>query len=107
MSGDAIDVQHLSRRFGSFVAVNDLSFSVKQGEIFGFLGANGAGKSTTIRMLCGLLLPTSGTAEVAGFDVATQAEQVRRPRVWVVDVAEPLEHSRRDLLPRAGASASS
>ncbi len=58
----AIDVRGLSRTFGSFVAVKDLSFSVKQGEIFGFLGANGAGKSTTIRMMCGLLKPTSGTA---------------------------------------------
>ena len=78
MSGDAIDVQHLSRRFGSFVAVNDLSFSVKQGEIFGFLGANGAGKSTTIRMLCGLLRPSSGTAIVGGVDVSRDPEQVKR-----------------------------
>ena len=66
---NAIEVRHLSRRFGSFVAVNDISFDVRAGEIFGFLGANGAGKSTTIRMLCGLLRPTSGTAMVGGVDV--------------------------------------
>ena len=74
---DAIDVRGLSRRFGSFVAVNDLSFSVKQGEIFGFLGANGAGKSTTIRMLCGLLRPSSGTALVGGVDVSRNPEGVK------------------------------
>src|SRR5918995_5317141 len=74
----AIDVRGLSRRFGSFVAVKDLSFSVKQGEIFGFLGANGAGKSTTIRMLCGLLRPTSGTALVGGVDVSRDPEEVKR-----------------------------
>ena len=75
---DAIDVRGLSRRFGSFVAVDHLSFTVKQGEIFGFLGANGAGKSTTIRMLCGLLRPTSGTALVGGLDVAVDPEGVKR-----------------------------
>src|SRR5688500_17371512 len=74
----AIDGRGLSRRFGSFVAVQDLSFSVKQGEIFGFLGANGAGKSTTIRMLCGLLRPTGGTAIVGGIDVARDPEGVKR-----------------------------
>jgi ABC-2 type transport system ATP-binding protein len=73
----AIDVRGLTRRFGTFVAVNDLSFSVKQGEIFGFLGANGAGKSTTIRMLCGLLKPTSGTALVGGVDVSRNPEGVK------------------------------
>ena len=78
MSGPAIDVRGLSRRFGSFVAVKDLSFSVKQGEIFGFLGANGAGKSTTIRMMCGLLKPTSGTALVDGIDVSRDPEGVKR-----------------------------
>ena len=56
----AIEVRHLTRRFGDFVAVNDVSFDVRAGEIFGFLGSNGAGKSTTIRMLCGLLRPSSG-----------------------------------------------
>jgi ABC-2 type transport system ATP-binding protein len=74
----AIDVRGLSRKFGSFVAVDDLSFSVRQGEIFGFLGANGAGKSTTIRMLCGLLRPTSGTALVGGIDVSRDPEGVKR-----------------------------
>ncbi len=74
----AIDVRGLTRRFGTFVAVNDLSFSVKQGEIFGFLGANGAGKSTTIRMLCGLLKPTSGTAVVGGVDVGRDPEGVKQ-----------------------------
>jgi ABC-2 type transport system ATP-binding protein len=77
MSDLAIDVRGLSRRFGSFVAVDDLSFSMKQGEIFGFLGANGAGKSTTIRMLCGLLRPTSGTAIVGGVDVSANPEGVK------------------------------
>ena len=74
----AIDVRGLTRRFGAFVAVDDLSFSVTQGEIFGFLGANGAGKSTTIRMLCGLLKPTSGTALVGGVDVSRNPEGVKR-----------------------------
>ena len=75
---DAIDVRGLGRRFGSFEAVTDLSFSVEQGEIFGFLGANGAGKSTTIRMLCGLLTPTTGTALVGGIDVGKNPEGVKR-----------------------------
>jgi ABC-2 type transport system ATP-binding protein len=74
----AIDVRGLTRRFGSFVAVDDLSFDVARGEIFGFLGANGAGKSTTIRMLCGLLRPSSGTAMVGGIDVARDPEGVKR-----------------------------
>jgi drug efflux transport system ATP-binding protein len=74
----AIDVRGLSRKFGAFVAVNDLSFTVGQGEVFGFLGANGAGKSTTIRMLCGLLRPTSGTAIVGGVDVSRDPEGVKR-----------------------------
>ena len=74
----AIDVQQLTRRFGEFTAVDRVSFWVRQGEVFGFLGANGAGKSTTIRMLCGLLAPTSGTARVGGVDVATDPEGVKR-----------------------------
>lgn len=74
----AIDVQHLTRRFGGFTAVNDVSFDVREGEVFGFLGSNGAGKSTTIRMLCGLLAPTSGTAIVGGVNVATDPEAVKR-----------------------------
>ena len=74
----AIDVKHLTRRFGQFVAVDDVSFQVETGEIFGFLGSNGAGKSTTIRMLCGLLKPSSGTAIVGGVDVASDPEAVKR-----------------------------
>ena len=74
----AIEVRHLTRRFGEFVAVDDLSFDVRRGEIFGFLGSNGAGKSTTIRMLCGLLQPTSGTARVGGVDVGRDPEGVKQ-----------------------------
>ena len=73
-----IDVRGLTRRFGEFVAVNDVSFSVAPGEVFGFLGSNGAGKSTTIRMLCGLLRPTAGTALVGGIDVSKDPEGVKR-----------------------------
>jgi ABC-2 type transport system ATP-binding protein len=75
---NAIEVQHLTRRFGDFVAVKDVSFEVRAGEIFGFLGSNGAGKSTTIRMLCGLLQPTSGTAKVGAIDVVRDPEGVKR-----------------------------
>jgi ABC-2 type transport system ATP-binding protein len=75
---NAITVTDLSRRFGEFVAVDRLSFEVGQGEVFGFLGSNGAGKSTTIRMLCGLLKPTSGTAVVGGVDVGRDPEGVKR-----------------------------
>lgn len=78
MTDMAIEVRDLTKRFGRFTAVNHVSFSVKRGEIFGFLGANGAGKSTTIRMLCGLLQPTSGTALVGGYDVITQTDLVKR-----------------------------
>jgi len=78
MSSDAIIVRDLTRRFGSFVAVDRISFDVARGEIFGFLGANGAGKSTTIRMMCGLLKPTSGTASVDGVDVSKNPEEVKR-----------------------------
>jgi len=74
----AISVRDLTRRFGGFTAVDRISFDVRQGEIFGFLGANGAGKSTTIRMLCGLLKPTSGSAMVGGIDVSRDPEQVKR-----------------------------
>ena len=75
--GPAVQVEHLIRRFGSFTAVDDLSFRVKKGEIFGFLGPNGAGKSTTIRMLCGLLSPTSGTGKVGGYNIVQEAEQIK------------------------------
>jgi ABC-2 type transport system ATP-binding protein len=75
--GPAIEVRGLTRRFGGFVAVDNLTFDVRRGEIFGFLGSNGAGKSTTIRMLCGLLVPTSGTATVGGIDVTRDPEGVK------------------------------
>lgn len=75
---NAIEVRGLTRRFGDFTAVDDVTFSVRQGEIFGFLGSNGAGKSTTIRMLCGLLRPTSGGATVGGIDVSRDPEAVKR-----------------------------
>jgi ABC-2 type transport system ATP-binding protein len=75
--GDVIVVDHLTRRFGAFVAVNDVSFRVGRGEIFGLLGANGAGKSTTFRMLCGLLPVTEGSLRVAGFDLRTAAATAR------------------------------
>lgn len=74
----AVSVRNLTRRFGDFVAVDAVSFDVEQGEIFGFLGSNGAGKSTTIRMLCGLLTPSSGAATVAGIDVGRDPEGVKR-----------------------------
>jgi ABC-2 type transport system ATP-binding protein len=73
----AIEVKDLTRKFGSFTAVDNVNFTAKKGEIFGFLGANGAGKSTTIRMLCGLLEPTSGTASVGGYDINTQTELLK------------------------------
>ena len=76
--GPAIQVRGLTRRFGAFTAVDAISFDVAAGEVFGFLGANGAGKTTAIRMLIGVLAPTSGSAKVAGFDVASQAEDVKR-----------------------------
>ena len=75
---NAIEVRGLTRRFGAFVAVSDLTFDVRQGEIFGFLGSNGAGKSTTIRMLCGLLRPTAGAARVGGIDVGRDPEAVKQ-----------------------------
>lgn len=75
---NAIEVKHLTRRFGRFLAVDDVSFDVARGAIFGCLGSNGAGKSTTFRMLCGLLRPTSGTALVDGVDVAADPEAVKQ-----------------------------
>lgn len=73
-----VNVDKLTKKFGDFTATNEISFQVAKGEIFGFLGANGAGKTTAMRMLCGLLKPTSGTATVAGFDIATQTEEVKK-----------------------------
>lgn len=78
MSEAVIRTDKLSKRFGDFVAVNEITFEVMKGEIFGFLGANGAGKTTAMRMLCGLSIPTSGSATIAGFDVYKQTEQIKR-----------------------------
>ena len=77
-NGPAVRLQNLVKRFGTFTAVDNVTLDVARGEIFGFLGPNGAGKSTTIRILCGLMAPTSGTAMVGGFDVGTQAEEIKR-----------------------------
>ncbi|MBI3155756.1 MAG: ABC transporter ATP-binding protein [Burkholderiales bacterium] len=74
----AVSVQGLTRRFGSFTAVDALTLDVERGKVFGFLGPNGAGKSTTIRMLCGLLAPTEGRGSVAGFDISTEPEAIKR-----------------------------
>jgi len=78
LSENSIEVRNLTKKFGSFTAVDNISFSITSGEIFGFLGANGAGKSTAMKMLCGLLYPTSGHANVAGFDVVRETEKVKR-----------------------------
>lgn len=77
-SEPVIYTEELTKRFGAFTAVRGISFAVERGEIFGFLGANGAGKTTAMRMLCGLSRPTAGIARVAGYDVARQPEQVKR-----------------------------
>ena len=74
----AISATNLTKRFGNFTAVDQITFEVKQGEIFGFLGANGAGKTTAMRMLCGLLKPTNGEAIVAGFDVFKEQEKIKK-----------------------------
>jgi ABC-2 type transport system ATP-binding protein len=74
----SIEVKSLTKNFGGFTAVDAVSFEVGRGSIFGFLGANGAGKSTTIRMLCGIMDPTSGTASVGGFDINSEPERVKR-----------------------------
>ncbi len=75
---NSIEVKNLTKKFGDFVAVDNITFEVKKGEIFGFLGANGAGKTTAIKMLIGISLPTSGKAMVAGLDVGTQAEEIKK-----------------------------
>ena len=96
----AIEVADLSRRFGSFTAVDRITFDVRSGEVFGFLGANGAGKTTAIRMLTGLLTPTSGKARVAGHDVYTEGEAVKRSigymsqRFSLYDDLSPIENIR-------------
>ena len=75
---NSIEVHDLTKQFGTFTAVNHISFEVREGEIFGFLGANGAGKTTAIKMMSGLLQPTSGTALIAGYDVRTQSKLIKR-----------------------------
>ncbi len=75
---NSIEVHDLTKQFGAFTAVNHISFEVRKGEIFGFLGANGAGKTTAIKMMSGLLQPTSGTAIIAGYDVRTQSKLIKR-----------------------------
>lgn len=72
-----IEVENLVKKFGDFIAVDNISFEVEKGEIFGFLGANGAGKTTAMRMLCGLSKPTSGHGKVAGFDIKSESEKVK------------------------------
>ena len=78
MEENVIYTRELTKRFGTFTAVDRISFNVRRGEIFGFLGANGAGKTTAMRMLCGLSVPTAGEGRVAGFDIATEAEEVKK-----------------------------
>ena len=78
MKEKVICSENLTKRFGNFTAVDNISFDVEQGEIFGFLGANGAGKTTAMRMLCGLSHPSSGKGTVAGFDIFRQSEEVKK-----------------------------
>jgi len=77
LNSNAVSVKDLEKRFGSFTAVDRISFTVKKGEIYGFIGPNGAGKSTTIRMLCGIIIPTSGLGQVAGHDIFTESEKIK------------------------------
>ena len=78
MSAKVIGVSDLTKKFGNFTAVDHISFDVKEGEIFGFLGANGAGKTTAMQMLCGISMPTTGTGTVAGYDIIKENEQIKR-----------------------------
>jgi len=78
MSSYAIEVKNLTKQFGNFIAVDNISFEVSKGEVLGFLGANGAGKTTAMRMLCGLSKPTSGWGLVAGFDIVQQPEEIKK-----------------------------
>jgi ABC-2 type transport system ATP-binding protein len=82
---DIIEIEHLTKRYGTKTAVDDVSFSVKSGEIFGFLGPNGAGKTTTLKIIVGLLQPTSGSVRVAGFDIQTQPLQAKAASGFVPD----------------------
>jgi ABC-2 type transport system ATP-binding protein len=78
MGEAVIKTEKLTKRYGNFIAANEISFEVQKGEIFGFLGANGAGKTTAMRMLCGLSTPSSGSATIAGYDIYKQTEQVKK-----------------------------
>ena len=78
MKEHVISVRELTKRFGGFTAVDRITFDVRRGEIFGFLGANGAGKTTAMRMLCGLSFPTSGSGTVAGFDMMREGEKIKQ-----------------------------
>ena len=78
METNAIEIHNLTKKFGGFTAVDDISFDVRKGEIFGFLGANGAGKTTAMRILCGLSRPTSGSGTVAGFDIWKEQEKIKK-----------------------------
>ena len=78
MERNAVEIRNLTKKFGDFTAVDNISFDVRKGEIFGFLGANGAGKTTAMRILCGLSLPTAGEGTVAGYDINTQQEKIKR-----------------------------
>ncbi len=78
MSNKAIEVSNLTKKFGNFTAVDNISFDVREGEIFGFLGANGAGKTTAMQMLCGISLPTAGNGTVAGYDIIKENELIKR-----------------------------
>jgi ABC-2 type transport system ATP-binding protein len=78
MNESVVEIKNLTRKFGNFTAVDRLTLEVKRGEIFGFLGANGAGKTTAIRMLCGLLQPTSGSGQVAGLNIISQSEKIKK-----------------------------
>jgi ABC-2 type transport system ATP-binding protein len=78
MNEPVITTEKLTKRFGDFIATNEITFEVSKGEIFGFLGANGAGKTTAMRMLCGLSIPSSGKATIAGYDVFTQREKIKK-----------------------------
>ena len=89
MNEPVIQVENLTRRFGDFVAVDHVNFDVNAGEVVGYLGPNGSGKTTTIRMLLGLIAPSDGKATVLGFDAFKQSEEVRaRARVYVAEVCD-------------------
>jgi ABC-2 type transport system ATP-binding protein len=92
MVTNAIEVRHLTKKFGNFAAVDDISFNVEEGEIFGFLGPNGAGKSTTIRILCTLSMPTSGSAKIHGYDLVRDPAEVRKHIGLVAEKMIMYEH---------------